>query len=200
MNYGPVEPLEDPDAAAKLATLLQEGGLCPLDIDIQLFSSEPTSIEVWHPEGPYAIMGLTSRHTKEDDVKIIRAEILDFVVLRDVAASAFNLGHLVPNDLGVITRTSAPLLLTVECEAKPVLPQLAITLWGKIYDPIASRQLVIWQQGSRETQGRLSPYARSLPAQDFVNLMKALKALKANDVPVEDDDLRALLDKYASIL
>lgn len=185
MNYGPVEPLQDPKRAAALAKLLKKGGLHPIDCSVPI--SGHITLEVSPPSGFFAIKGITSRNTQSDGIHIIRAVINDYSVLEDVDAASFNLGHLIPSDLGVIGK-GHPLVLNMSLrDLRSTSPDLALTLWGhrapSYYTPTAP---------PRE--------GLQLRLPDDMALIKALRHIRAHDIPVDDDELRALIDKYAAIL
>lgn len=138
--YGPLETLSDLYVDKDLRELLMAGGLEPVDISEVLAYACETTLEISHPREDvfFAIEGITSRHY-DGDLMIKDMAINHSSVMRNVDASAFNLGHLVPNALGVISRLH-PLHMTV-------LPtpgstggcmKVAITLWGRTASASAS--------------------------------------------------------------
>lgn len=131
--YGPIEPLSDPKLDKKLRALLEEQ-LVPVDIDVNIPTDAETWIEIFPPGnvGFYSIEGITSRH-HPNEFKIKRAEINNHVVLRDVDACIYNLGHLVPYALGVISPLIPLILLVQPHEHLAVIPPLSMTLWGKTH-------------------------------------------------------------------
>ena len=184
MDYGPVQPLSDPEEHAKLVELLKGGGLVPVDVDMWPHTRcEPIQLEVNPPTDDwYSVEGISS--TMESGVMMLLGiEIQQRRVLQDIDPGSFNLGHLVPMPLGCFSRTD-PLVIYSEVVVTEGNPALRLTFWCRV-------------SASSCYPGAIGMTFRQAPP---TALLKALRLLKANDVDVDDDELRAILDHYAPIL
>lgn len=189
MNYGPIEPLAHPEAQQKLVGLLREGGLEPLDVEIEMHCGGVNiTIEVVPPAGWFSIEGLTSRNVTGDLVRIERVERQNQIVLRDVSAAAYNLGHLIPYAMGYISREQ-PLLIEISLDGSPaILPSVRLTFWGR------SHPIGFSPPSTFPNLEKLDDVKRAAP------LIKALRLLRDHKISIDDSDLRAAFDRYAPLL
>ncbi len=180
MDYGPVQPLSDPEERARLDGLLKKGGLVPVNASVFTHTRVPTTVEVRPPTTDwYSVEGLTSGHPT-GEIMIQWIEIDCRIVMRDVDLGAFNLGHLVPIPLGVFSR-SDPLLITFDVIGERP-HRFDLTLWCHVLP-----------------RSPVDPQERFAPPSSGA-MIKMLRLIKESAIDVEDDELRALLDHYAAVL
>lgn len=195
LDYGPELPLEDDDRDRGLRDLLQSGGLVPLDVtDVLGTQTEPVEFNHYYPDCFFAILGITSRNAR-DEVMIERLIVGDYDVIRDTDAAAFNLGHLVPIDGGVVNATMPMRLIVRGVRPDGFLPSLALTFWG--------RTLSTTGVNHPSPYGFVSPISPTSvhvtdrrPKWRPALLMRALRLLKDNHVDLCDPELEWFFERY----
>ena len=182
MDYGPVQPLSDPEEHAKLVELLKGGGLVPVDVSVFPHTRATTTVEVTPPTPDwYSIQGLTSCRCR-GSILLQSIEIGQRIVQRHVDLGAFNLGHLIPMPLGVFSRFD-PVIITFDAIGREI-DRFDLTLWCHVLP-------------NTGTDGA-GAVLRAFPSSGA--MVKMLRLIKESAVDVEDDEIRALLDHYAAVL
>lgn len=193
---GPIYPLSDPVEHEKLRAMLSQD-LTPIDVHLEPHTDAMIRYTLDLPRHDlfYAIVGISSTMLP-DAAWIDRIEIDDAVVLQSFDPAIYNVGHLVPTELGVCSRkilpiikgrSSRPICLTFWCVTRGAM---ASSVDRAVYEADIAK-------AKRGTDTRFLFVEGGAPSPV---LLKALRAIKEDGINVDDDDLRAALDRYAPLL
>ncbi len=185
--YGPVKPPDLADVPAQLDELLREGGLKPIEVRQPADIRGVTLLISPLDSKPYTAVALHSTNTESDGLMIRSIVSHEKVVLREADPSSFNLSHVIPIDLGDYFSKTNPLRLMFSLRDNvSARPELKLTIWCREYVPEPVSEPAAPKRTIFTPKDRL--------------LFKTLKALRATDQPVDDPEIRSLLDEYADVL